>query len=80
MAVTGIILTGAERTALIAVEGEPGVRRLGPGDRLRGWEVVAIEADRVTFRRDDSETVVRLSYEAPAGTPPKARRGKRRRR
>ena len=51
----GVVITSARRQVLVLPEDGEKVTRLEEGDRIRGWTVVAIRPDTVTFRRETVE-------------------------
>ncbi|MFQ6017529.1 MAG: hypothetical protein ACE5KF_04980 [Kiloniellaceae bacterium] len=77
LVVVGIIISAEEPIAIVFPKNGKSFVRLAEGDDFLGWTVVAIEPDRVTFRREDIEEQVELSYERPP--PARTPRGKPRR-
>jgi hypothetical protein len=71
----GVVITGAERYALVKPSNGDPLERLNVGDELAGWSAVSIGADRVLFRRGTLQKEVVLDYKAPA--PPGGPRTKR---
>lgn len=61
----GVVITAAERWALLRPNGGGDVIRLAEGGRIGGWEVIAIHPDRVSLRRDDAETELELVFKLP---------------
>jgi hypothetical protein len=61
----GVVISADERIAIVLPKNHTDVVRLGVGDLFQGWVVHAIEADRVTFRRDDLEEQIELTYDRP---------------
>ena len=60
--VMGIIIDGDLKVALIKPVVRDGeVMRIKEGEVVKGWTVSRIAADRVAVRRDDTESLVRLS-------------------
>jgi hypothetical protein len=62
----GIVITGAERHALVKSSNGDALERLSEGDELAGWSAVSIGSDRVLFRRGTVQKEVVLDYKAPA--------------
>lgn len=76
----GVVLTGNRRIALLQSEkGERKALRLLAGDSHAGWVLKAIEADNVTFERDEEIRVLELAFEEPPPPPPKRARSRRER-
>lgn len=68
---SGVLISGGERSALIRSGDTGTVRQLKRGENIAGWTLVEIATDRVIVRRDAIETEIFLDYSAPA--PPGAR-------
>jgi len=72
LSLTGIIISGDERIALVA-SGEPAtVSRLKEGQTLGGWTVRSIQQDRVVLERDATQQELKLTEKArpaPPGAP-----------
>jgi type II secretory pathway component PulC len=75
----GVIISDDQQIAIVSPKNGTDFVRLGAGDSYRGWTVAAIEADRVTFRRDDVEEKVQLTYERPPQPKPSARKKRKER-
>ena len=70
----GVVLTGTQRIALLQTEkGERKSMRLLAGDSHQGWVLKAIEADNVTFERDEEIRVLELAFDEPPPPPKRAR-------
>ncbi len=61
----GVVISSARRQVLVLPEDEKKVTRLEEGDRIRGWTVVAIQPDTVTFRRETVERTLGFRFRAP---------------
>jgi general secretion pathway protein N len=72
----GVVISGGERFVLVKPLSSDGVERLREGDELAGWSTVAIEPDRVLFRRGALEEEIVLDYTAPAPPTPRPNREK----
>lgn len=70
----GTIISSNQEIALVIPKGSAKFVRLSRGDRLQGWILESIEADRVTFSRNGDKVQIELSYERPppARTRPRA--------
>ena len=74
----GVVLTGTQRIALLqSGKGERKSMRLLAGDSHQGWVLKAIEADNVTFERDEEIRVLELAFDEPPPPPPKRARSRR---
>jgi len=63
---SGVVISGGERSALIQPAAGGAVQRLQEGQDFGGWTVTEIAADRITVRRDTIEAEMYLDYAAPA--------------
>ena len=69
----GVVISSAQRQVLVLPEDGEKVTRLEVGGLIRGWTVVAIQPDTVTFRRETVERTLGLRFEAP---PPPQKQAK----
>ncbi len=76
----GVVVTSQERLALVRPVNGGDVSRLAEGDKIKGWNLITIQPDQVTFQRDEVETSLELQFEAPAPRPKPTRRDRRKRR
>ncbi len=67
----GVVIDSGERWALLRPEGGGEIIRLAEGGLLGGWEVIAIHPDKVSLRRDEVETVLKLIFKL---APPRVKR------
>jgi hypothetical protein len=63
---TGVVVTGRQRLALVTQKGTAETVQLKEGDTYRGWTVDEIGAGFVVLRARGREQVVYLSYRPPA--------------
>lgn len=73
----GILIDDQERVALFRPGRGAKIVRLGEGDRLEGWTLVRIEADRVTLERGGVEKVLEPAYDPASPAKPRKQRKKR---
>jgi type II secretory pathway component PulC len=64
--VSGVVISGDERSALIRPANGEDVQQLKVGENIAGWTLVEVAGDRVIVRRDTIEAEVFLDYAAPA--------------
>ena len=64
----GVVLTAEERLAIVTPAGQGNAVRLGVGDSIQGWTLVAVEPERATFERDGEEETLFLAFQT-APTP-----------
>lgn len=69
---TGLIISGTERLALLRPAGSKTVERVHQGAEIEGWRVEAIHADRVVLKRGETVQEIRLEDRPPP--KPKVRR------
>jgi hypothetical protein len=62
---TGVVISSSERFALVHMSKGGGVVRVGQPASVSGWEVIAIEPDRVLFRNGRLEQEIQLKFKAP---------------
>ncbi len=78
----GVVITSAERWALLRPQGGGDIIRLAEGGQVGGWQVIAIHPDKISLRRDEVETVLELIFKLappPVKKPPaKERRARKR--
>ena len=72
----GVIVTSGVPMAIVEPRGSTDFARLTVGDRFQGWTVSQIEADRVTFRRDQAVEQLELSFDLPPKKRPRASKKK----
>jgi len=78
LVLTGVIVVGDDRTALVQEVKSPKPTRLKEGQEIQGWTVQSILPDRIVIRRGSEEQEVRFHEEParpPAGAPATAPRG-----
>ena len=63
---SGVVISGNERSALIRPATGGVVQQLRIGENVGSWTLVEVAADRVIVRRDATEAEVFLDYAAPA--------------
>ena len=78
LALSGTVLSDQSRFALVRPTEGGAIQRLKIGDRVSGWTLVAVEADRVTFRRQGDERQLILAFDQPPAVPRPAQRQRRR--
>jgi Type II secretion system protein C len=76
LTLSGVVISGGERSALIRRGNAEIVERLKQGEDIAGWTLVEIAADRVIVRRDAIETEILLDYSAPAPPGPRTEQRK----
>ncbi len=69
---TGLVISGKERLALLRPAGSKTVERVHQGAEIEGWRVEAIHADRVVLKRGETVQEIRLEDRPPP--KPKVRR------
>ena len=69
---TGLVISGKERLALLRPAGSKTVARVHQGEEIEGWRVEAIHADRVVLKRGETVQEIRLEDRPPP--KPKVRR------
>lgn len=69
---TGLVISGKERLALLRPTGSKIVERVHQGEEIEGWRVEAIHADRVVLKRGETVQEIRLEDRPPP--KPKVRR------
>lgn len=69
---TGLVISGTERLALLRPAGSKTVERVHQGAEIEGWRVEAIHADRVVLKRGETVQEIRLEDRPPP--KPKVRR------
>lgn len=69
---SGVVISGNERSALVRRGNDGVVQRLKVGEEVAGWTLVEIALDRIVVRRDTLEADVFLDYTAPAPPAPRA--------
>lgn len=74
----GVVITSGERWALLRPQGGGDIIRLTEGGQVGGWEVIAIQPDKVSLRRDEVETVLELIFKRAPPPVKKAPAAKRR--
>lgn len=62
IALSGVLITGKHRVALLRLEGDPKVIHVSEGQEAGGWLLEKIDSDRVVLRRGDTSTEVVLDY------------------
>ena len=58
----GIVATGSDAMALIAMDGAPALRRVAVGDEIGGWRIEEIGDEGVLLRRGDGSIRLQLDY------------------
>lgn len=72
----GIVLSEAERLAIVTPGGAGRAVRLGVGDSIQGWTLVELESERATFERDGAQETLYLAFQT-APTPTRKQQGER---
>jgi len=70
---SGLILSGKERLALLRPVRSATVERVHEGEEIEGWLVQAVKADRVVLKRGETVQEIRLE-DKPPPPKPKSRR------
>ena len=78
LALKGTVLSDQGRFALLVVSEGGALQRLKIGDQVNGWTLVAIQPDRVTFRRQGAERQLSMSFDRPPAVPNPKRPRRRR--
>ncbi|MDX1483415.1 MAG: hypothetical protein R3229_02940 [Alphaproteobacteria bacterium] len=81
-ALKGVVITPAERTALIKLPRESGYRIVAKGEKVEGWVIEAIESDGIVVKKEGTSTKVKLAAPKATGarTPRRRTRTPRRER
>lgn len=61
----GIVATGSEAMAMIAMDGAPALRRVAVGDEIGGWHIEEIGAEGVLLRQGARSIRLQLDYGVP---------------
>ena len=81
-ALEGVVISSAQRWALLRPEGGGDNIRVAEGDQVGGWQVIAIHPGKISLRRGEVETVLQLIFKlAPSPVkkaPAKQRRARKR--
>lgn len=75
---SGVVLTGTQRMALIQTQSSPKIVRVEEGQEYEGWIVEAIHPNRVVMRRGEDVSEIVLEDRARTA-PPRDRRNVRKR-
>ena len=67
----GVIISSGEEIAIVTPKSGSTFVRLSEGDRYQGWTVESIEADGITFRRDQVLEQIGLEYDRPPPRKPR---------
>jgi hypothetical protein len=70
----GVVISGAERYAVVRSTSGDGFHRLNEGDALAGWSALSIGPDRVLFRQGIMHKEAVLDYKAAPPGPPRKKR------
>jgi len=62
ISLTGILLVGKHRVALLRLDGDPKVMHVAEGQEAGGWLIERIRPDRVMLRRGDSASELVLDF------------------
>ncbi|MEO0823598.1 MAG: hypothetical protein AAF074_24670, partial [Pseudomonadota bacterium] len=58
----GVVTTGGVDTALLVLPGDGAIRRLSPGQTLRGWRLVAVGPASAAFERNGETVRLTLQF------------------
>ena len=78
LALSGTVVSDQGRFALVRSTEGGAIRRLKIGDQVSGWTLVAVEASRVTFRRQGDERQLTMAFDQPPIVPKPQPRQRRR--
>ncbi len=78
LALSGTVVSDQGRFALVRSTEGGAIWRLQIGDEVSGWTLVAVEADRVTFRRQGDERQLTMAFDQPPAVPRPPPRQRRR--
>jgi hypothetical protein len=65
----GVVITEAQRLALLRPEAGGPLVRVPEGERILGWAVVAVTPYSVTVRRGEEESTLELRFDTPSPVP-----------
>ena len=71
VSLVGVVIASGEEIAIVTPKNGSAFVRLNEGDRYQGWTVEQIDADGVTFRRDEVLEQISLDYDQPPVRKPK---------
>ena len=65
VSLVGVVIASGEEIAIVTPKNGSAFVRLSEGDRYQGWTVEQIDAQGVTFRRDEVLEQIGLDYDQP---------------